>query len=168
MEPADSGSIILRGMQFPQQQRVRGQRGEPAAPLGIAILPPLPNAAGRGVGARCRLDHGGAMVAKAGGGAGAAWGAGAAGLVLPGRRQRLSVALSAKMSLIVCRSSKLSLTLGQPAARALAGPEAPGDPRPSARGPSHLCQRPACTALGESLQPLPPSEATGTPVCPSW
>lgn len=54
LEPADSGSIILRGMQFPQQQRVRGQRGEPAAPLGIAILPPLPNAAGRGVGARCR------------------------------------------------------------------------------------------------------------------
>lgn len=38
LEPAES--IILRGMQFPQQRRVRGQRGEPAAPLGTAAVPP--------------------------------------------------------------------------------------------------------------------------------
>lgn len=40
LEPAES--IILRGMQFPQQRRVRGQRGELAAPLGTAAVPPLP------------------------------------------------------------------------------------------------------------------------------
>lgn len=87
LEPADSGSIILRGMQFPQQQWVRGQRGEPAAPLGIAVLPPLPNAAGRGVGARCRgagpagpRGHGGEGRRRSGGRVGRGGGrAGAAG-----------------------------------------------------------------------------------------
>lgn len=40
LEPAeDSGSVILRGMQFPQQQRVRGQRGEPAARSGLQLCP---------------------------------------------------------------------------------------------------------------------------------
>lgn len=88
LEPADSGSVILRGMQFPQQQRVRGQRGEPAAPLGIAIMPPLPKSRrgevpGRGAGARCwagRRGRGGEGRRRCGGRAGRGGGqAGAAG-----------------------------------------------------------------------------------------
>lgn len=171
LEPADSGSIILRGMQFPQQQWVRGQRGEPAAPLGIAVLPPLPNAAGRGVGARCRgagpagpRGHGGEGRRRSGGRVGRGGGrAGAAG--------EAAEAQCGVVSKDVTNCLQEQQTLVNPWAAgggSAAGSEAPEDPRPSARGPSHLRQRPACTALGESLQPPPPSEATGTPVCPSW
>lgn len=78
-------------------------------------------------------------------------GGGQAGAAGEASSELLSVALSAKMSLIVCRSSKVSLTLGQPAAGALLRLGAPRDLLPSILGLAKLCQHSACMALGKTL-----------------
>lgn len=85
LEPAES--IILHGMQFPQQRRVRGQRGEPAAPLGTAAVPPpLPKRRRGEVAGEVRMARPGRRSRRWRGGR-----AGAAGLVLPGEAASGSV-----------------------------------------------------------------------------